>query len=53
MALECIRHRKKSETLFKNMHEHLKAITEEQRDDGSFGNIHTTAIAIQVFACNY
>lgn len=51
MALECVRHRKKSELLSRHMREALETISEQQNEDGSFGNIHTTAIAIQV--CNH
>lgn len=54
MALECIRHRKKGEILAHHMHEPLEAIALQQEGDGSFGNIHTTAIAIQVrFFCSF
>jgi hypothetical protein len=48
MALQCVRHRKKSDTLFRHMHAPLEKVGSEQKTDGSFGNIHTTAIAIQV-----
>ena len=48
MALECFRRKRHNDALERHIEEALKKITEIQQPDGSFGNIHTTTVAIQV-----
>ena len=48
MALKCVQGVRRSETLNRHIREGLEALGALQRLDGSFGNTHTTALAIQV-----
>ena len=50
MALECFRRKRHNDALERNVGDALKKITQIQQPDGSFGNIHTTTVAIQVNA---
>ncbi|CAG7836246.1 unnamed protein product [Allacma fusca] len=50
MALECLRRKRHSETLVRHIGEALKKIARLQQPDGTFGNIHTTTVAVQAMA---
>jgi len=50
MALECISHMYKSRNVGDYVASPLKRLAQSQNKDGSFGNIHATALAIQTLS---
>ncbi|CAL8115682.1 unnamed protein product [Orchesella dallaii] len=50
IALECIRNRKTSDFLSRHIIGPMHAISKLQLEDGTFGNLHTTALTIQALS---